>query len=97
MATFTGMSVKTFSAEAKQWLDKAKDPRWNKPHIAFGNSTGDQQMLEYTKAGAGSVNTYGVAALAAFAMAVGQNLGQQPRLYFAGVTYRYRKSGRSPR
>ena len=23
------------------------------PHIAFGNSTGDQQMLEYTKAGSG--------------------------------------------
>ena len=24
------------------------------PHIAFGNSTGDQQMLEYTKAGDGA-------------------------------------------
>jgi phosphoserine phosphatase len=25
-----------------------------RPHIAFGNSTGDQQMLEYTKAGGGA-------------------------------------------
>jgi hypothetical protein len=25
-----------------------------RPHIAFGNSTGDQQMLEYTKAGDGA-------------------------------------------
>ena len=25
-----------------------------RPHIAFGNSTGDQQMLEYTKAGSGA-------------------------------------------
>jgi phosphoglycolate phosphatase-like HAD superfamily hydrolase len=25
-----------------------------RPHVAFGNSTGDQQMLEYTKAGAGA-------------------------------------------
>ncbi len=25
-----------------------------RPHVAFGNSTGDQQMLEYTKAGDGA-------------------------------------------
>jgi hypothetical protein len=25
-----------------------------RPHAAFGNSTGDQQMLEYTKAGTGA-------------------------------------------
>jgi hypothetical protein len=25
-----------------------------RPHAAFGNSSGDQQMLEYTKAGAGA-------------------------------------------
>ena len=25
-----------------------------RPHAAFGNSTGDQQMLEYTKAGDGA-------------------------------------------
>ena len=25
-----------------------------RPHAAFGNSTGDRQMLEYTKAGAGA-------------------------------------------
>ena len=32
MATLTDMSVETFSAEAKQWLAKATDPRWNKPY-----------------------------------------------------------------
>ena len=26
----------------------------NRPHAAFGNSTGDQQMLEYTQAGGGA-------------------------------------------
>ena len=32
MATLTGMSVDTFSAEAKKWLAEAKDPRWKKPY-----------------------------------------------------------------
>ncbi len=31
-ATSTGMSVETFSAEAKKWLAEAKDPRWKKPY-----------------------------------------------------------------
>jgi len=148
-ATLTGMSVEQFEAQAKQWIETAKDPRWQRryteltyqpmqevlkvlrdagyktyivtgggqdfvrvysettygippeqvvgtaggtkygydkngrpfltkepklllndnnagkpegihlmigrrPHAAFGNSTGDQQMLEYTKAGDGA-------------------------------------------
>jgi phosphoserine phosphatase len=31
-ATLTGMSVETFSAEAKKWLETAKDPRWKRPY-----------------------------------------------------------------
>ncbi len=104
-ATLTGMSVDEFNAQAKKWLEAARDPRWKRPYTeltylpmqevlqymrakdgkpflikepklllnddnagkpegihlmigrrpyaAFGNSTGDQQMLEYTGAGDG--------------------------------------------
>jgi phosphoglycolate phosphatase-like HAD superfamily hydrolase len=31
-ATLTGMSVEQFNAEAKQWLDSARDPRWKRPY-----------------------------------------------------------------
>jgi haloacid dehalogenase-like hydrolase len=31
-ATLTGMSVHEFSAEAKKWLEAAKDPRWKRPY-----------------------------------------------------------------
>src|SRR5262245_26137012 len=31
-ATLTGMSVDDFQDEAKQWLDKARDPRWKRPY-----------------------------------------------------------------
>ncbi len=31
-ATLTGMSVDQFRAEAKQWLDTAKHPRWKRPY-----------------------------------------------------------------
>jgi phosphoserine phosphatase len=30
--TLTGMSVEQFQAEAKSWLDTAKNPRWNRPY-----------------------------------------------------------------
>ncbi len=30
-ATLTGMSVEDFDAEAKQWLEAARDPRWKRP------------------------------------------------------------------
>jgi phosphoserine phosphatase len=30
--TLTGMSVEQFRAEAKHWLDTAKNPRWNRPY-----------------------------------------------------------------
>jgi phosphoglycolate phosphatase-like HAD superfamily hydrolase len=31
-ATLTGMSVDDFKAEAKAWLDTARDPRWKRPY-----------------------------------------------------------------
>jgi haloacid dehalogenase-like hydrolase len=31
-ATLTGMSVDEFQAEAKTWLDTARDPRWKRPY-----------------------------------------------------------------
>jgi phosphoglycolate phosphatase-like HAD superfamily hydrolase len=31
-ATLTGMSVDAFPAEAKAWLDTARDPRWRRPY-----------------------------------------------------------------
>ena len=31
-ATLTGMSVDDFKAEAKKWLDTARDPRWKRPN-----------------------------------------------------------------
>jgi phosphoglycolate phosphatase-like HAD superfamily hydrolase len=31
-ATLTGMSVDQFEAEAKSWLETAKDPRWKRPY-----------------------------------------------------------------
>jgi phosphoserine phosphatase len=31
-ATITGMSVEQFRAEAKQWLQTATNPRWNRPY-----------------------------------------------------------------
>src|SRR5271169_2977341 len=31
-ATLTGMSVDEFQAEAKKWLDTARDPRWKRPY-----------------------------------------------------------------
>ena len=30
-ATLTGMSIDEFNAEAKKWLETAKDPRWKRP------------------------------------------------------------------
>jgi phosphoglycolate phosphatase-like HAD superfamily hydrolase len=31
-ATLTGMSVEEFNAEAKKWLETARDPRWKRPY-----------------------------------------------------------------
>jgi len=48
MATLTGMSIKTFSAEAKQWLTTARDPRWNKPYTEL-TYLPMQEVLQYLR------------------------------------------------
>jgi hypothetical protein len=48
MATLTGMSVDTFSAEAKAWLAKAKDPRWKKPYTEL-TYLPMQEVLQYLR------------------------------------------------
>ena len=49
MATLTGMSVDTFSAEAKKWLAEAKDPRWKKPYTEL-TYLPMQEVLKYLRA-----------------------------------------------
>ena len=38
-ATLTGMSVEDFRAEAKKWLDSARDPRWKRPYTEPSSPT----------------------------------------------------------
>ena len=45
-ATLTGMSVEEFSAEAKKWLDTAKDPRWKRPYTEL-TYLPMQEVLKY--------------------------------------------------
>ena len=49
MATLTGISVDTFSAEAKKWLAEAKDPRWKKPYTEL-TYVPMQEVLAYLRA-----------------------------------------------
>ncbi|MER2515674.1 MAG: HAD family hydrolase [Candidatus Accumulibacter phosphatis] len=51
MATLTGMSVDSFSAEAKKWLAVAKDPRW-KRHYTELTYLPMQEVLTYLRANA---------------------------------------------
>ena len=48
-ATFTGMSVDEFSAEAKKWLEAAKDPRWKRPYTEL-TYLPMQEVLKYLRA-----------------------------------------------
>jgi phosphoglycolate phosphatase-like HAD superfamily hydrolase len=41
-ATLTGMPVEEFNAEAKKWLETARDPRWKRPYTELAY----QPMLE---------------------------------------------------
>ncbi len=47
-ATSTGMSVETFSAEAKQWIAEARHPRWNKPYTELSYLP-MQEVLKYLR------------------------------------------------
>jgi phosphoglycolate phosphatase-like HAD superfamily hydrolase len=48
-ATLTGMSVDEFSAEAKKWLEAAKDPRWKRPYTELAYLP-MQEVLKYLRA-----------------------------------------------
>jgi phosphoserine phosphatase len=47
-ATLTGMSVETFSAEAKKWLAEAKDPRWKRLYTEL-TYLPMQEVLKYLR------------------------------------------------
>ena len=48
-ATLTGMSVEEFQAEVKNWLAKAKDPRWKRPFTELTYQP-MQEVLKYLRA-----------------------------------------------
>jgi phosphoglycolate phosphatase-like HAD superfamily hydrolase len=48
-ATLTGMSVDEFRAQAKAWLDTAKDPRWKRPYTEL-TYLPMQEVLKYLRA-----------------------------------------------
>jgi phosphoglycolate phosphatase-like HAD superfamily hydrolase len=48
-ATLTGMSVETFNAEARKWLETAKDPRWKRPYTEL-TYLPMQEVLKYLRA-----------------------------------------------
>jgi phosphoserine phosphatase len=48
-ATLTGMSVEDFKAEAKKWLDAARDPRWKRPYTDL-TYLPMQEVLKYLRA-----------------------------------------------
>jgi len=48
-ATLTGMSVEDFRAEAKKWLDSARDPRWKRPYTELTYAP-MQEVLKYLRA-----------------------------------------------
>ena len=47
-ATLTGMSVETFNAEAKKWIEAAKDPRWKRPYTELTYQP-MQEVLKYLR------------------------------------------------
>ena len=49
VATLTGMSVETFNAEAKKWIETARDPRWKKPYTEL-TYLPMQEVLKYLRA-----------------------------------------------
>jgi phosphoglycolate phosphatase-like HAD superfamily hydrolase len=49
IATLTGMSVDEFAAEARKWLEKARDPRWKRPYTDL-TYLPMQEVLQYLRA-----------------------------------------------
>lgn len=48
-ATLTGMSVEDFRAEARKWMETAKDPRWQRPYNQL-TYLPMQELLKYFRA-----------------------------------------------
>ena len=48
-ATLSGMSVDTFKAEVRKWLDTARDPRWKRPYTEL-TYLPMQEVLKYLRA-----------------------------------------------
>lgn len=48
-ATLTGMPVETFNAEAKQWLEEARHPRWKRPYTEL-TYLPMHELLQYLRA-----------------------------------------------
>jgi phosphoglycolate phosphatase-like HAD superfamily hydrolase len=48
-ATLTGMPVDAFEAEAKRWLEAAKDPRWKRPYTELAYLP-MQEVMQYLRA-----------------------------------------------
>ena len=48
-ATLTGMSVETFNAEAKKWIETARDPRWKRPYTEL-TYLPMQEVLKFLRA-----------------------------------------------
>jgi len=48
-ATLSGMSVDDFKAEAKKWIDQAKDSRWKRPYTELTYQP-MQELLKYLRA-----------------------------------------------
>ena len=54
-ATLTGMTVDTFEAEAKKWIEDAKDQRWKRPYTELTYQP-MQEVLSYLRAN--GIKTY---------------------------------------
>jgi len=49
VATLTGMSTEEFRAEAKKWLETARDPRWKRPYTELTYQP-MQEVMKYLRA-----------------------------------------------
>jgi len=95
-ATLTGMTVDEFTAEAKKWLESAKDPRWKRPYTEL-TYLPMQELLKYFRAN--GYKTYIVTGGGQDFVRVysGQVYGIPPEQVVGtagGTSYRYDKSGK---
>ena len=94
-ATLTGMSVDNFRAEAKEWLETARDPRWDRPYTQL-TYLPMQELLKYLRANGfktyivtgGGQDFVRIYSEPAYGIPPEQVVGTA-----AGTTYGYDKSG----